>query len=815
MLQGPQYSALAYVTAITLALALSASDVAARSDATTLDLPTTTPGIMPNAGQWPAYVRWSWRSNGLLVTASTAGISLHTQSEGSRVWTHALSIRTREAVGESVANTLLAGHGRTQFIHGRSRSIVAQSFSSVRCSLLTEDAVLLADRKPRGLDVSLTASSPLEWHAADSTPAIASDVRRWARTWRGQLVEVRVSGPSAKVVISASPSAVPGPTAASLPVDGLAWSTYLGGADDQDIIRDILLRPTGRVVIAGTTESLDYPADPASLDADFEGCCEGFVAELEADGSTVVFNTFLGGAQGDFLQAARLRDDGCIALTGYTASTDFPVTPGAFQTDLPACCPTILFGFATLLNPEGTEIVASTFLGGTAATPTGGIGTSAHTMPQDAVLSPDGEFLITGTTHADDFPTTANVVQPVFPPGQPGFRAFLTRFTADLEDVVFSSFLGGDDGSVVRGLTLCSEREEVTVFGIGASRLIRVSADGTEVIYDTSFTATGSLRTLSAFDVGNGEIIIAGDTTAADLPVPSNAFQVAPLLIPPLLPDAFVMRLAADGRTPLWGSYLGGLLDETNPIGLHVGPADTITLVGSAGSTTTFPITPGVVQPTKGGGNQNADYFITRFHPDGHSLSYSTFFGGPSADPVAASAQWRMPLAVSPDGSVITGASAGPAFPTTPGAAYEDYGGAIDGAIFRLTMLPTGVGRRGTPSPDDDSGAFLAAHHAPFLGSNDFALLVSGAPVAATGLLGVSTTRLEAPVTVAGIELWLDPAALTLHTWTTDVRGFAQRRFPLPDDPMLLGLSFTAQSLWPNARAWSASDALDIEISEG
>ena len=130
------------------------------------------------------------------------------------------------------------------------------------------------------------------------------------------------------------------------------------------------------------------------------GASNAFVAELTADGSALVYSTYLGGTgkdtYGDYANGIAVDQDGQIFVTGATASPDFP-TLNAIQ---PTLRGSIQNAFVTSLSPGG-GLLYSTYLGGSWIDLGGGIAVDAA-----------GSAYVTGRTWSADFPTT-NALQPV------------------------------------------------------------------------------------------------------------------------------------------------------------------------------------------------------------------------------------------------------------------------------------------------------------------------------------------------------------------------------------------------------------------
>jgi len=144
----------------------------------------------------------------------------------------------------------------------------------------------------------------------------------------------------------------------------LVYSTYLGGGES-DVSWGVAVDASGNAYVMGYTASSNFPTTAGAVQTTYGGNQDAFVSKLNATGSTLVYSTYLGGsgAEGFNFEFGGIAVDtsGNAYVTGNTTSSDFPVTPGAFQTS---------FGgsdgdaFVSKLNAAGSALIYSTYLGG-------------------------------------------------------------------------------------------------------------------------------------------------------------------------------------------------------------------------------------------------------------------------------------------------------------------------------------------------------------------------------------------------------------------------------------------------------------------
>ncbi len=244
----------------------------------------------------------------------------------------------------------------------------------------------------------------------------------------------------------------------------MVYSTYLGGRLD-DQATSIAVDSAGSVYVAGHTLSTDFPTTTgayqrvnrgSNLDENiFWNFGDAFVAKLNPAGNQLVYSTLLGGSGDDFISAIVLDSTGAAYVTGATCSPDFPVTAGVYQHGMrgPFGAPIadVLIGDAFLakLNPQGTNLVFSTFLGG--------VGDDAGTAVRLDAL---GNVYVAGFTDSNDFPTTTDGLQRTF--GGRGQQnenqdygdGFLVMFDAAGTKLTYSTFFGGSFDDEVMAMAL-------------------------------------------------------------------------------------------------------------------------------------------------------------------------------------------------------------------------------------------------------------------------------------------------------------------------------------------------------------------------
>jgi hypothetical protein len=169
---------------------------------------------------------------------------------------------------------------------------------------------------------------------------------------------------------------------------GLGYSTFLGGGGD-DRGRGIVVDGANSAYVTGLASS-GFPTTAAAFDTTHNGGDDAFVTKLNPSGSARIYSTFLGGSSADRGFSIAVDVGGNAYVTGETDSSGFPTTTGAFDRSKDG-----IDAFVTKVNPAGTALLYSTFLGGSNAEQAFGIAVDGA-----------GKAYVTGQTQSSNFPTT-------------------------------------------------------------------------------------------------------------------------------------------------------------------------------------------------------------------------------------------------------------------------------------------------------------------------------------------------------------------------------------------------------------------------
>lgn len=434
----------------------------------------------------------------------------------------------------------------------------------------------------------------------------------------------------------------------------LEYGAYLGGSD-QDWVSGVAVSPAGWAVLAGSTSSADFPATPGAYDTTYAGgtcghpypypCLDGFVVRLNDGGSALEYGTFLGGSGSDGISAVAVDSAGRACVGGSTDSSDFPATPGAFDTSYSG--PPASDAFLAALDSAGSSLLYATYLGGLGMDPL-----------RDIAIDGAGRIYATGYTTSGSFPTTPGAFDPAFSGEE---DAYVVRLSADGSVLAYGTFLGGNDcgyldtewgwaiavdgagRAFVAGRTTCSDFP-TTPWSFDPSYnggydgfAVRLSASGSALEYGAFLGGAGYEHSLAIAVAGSDQAIIAGITSSSAFPTTPGAFDVSHNG----LHDAFAASLAmapyapnvvAPIEQPRAGAFVSGIVtlsgfavDLASPAGagirmIHIyldGPYTSGTVIGSAACNLDRP--------------DVAAQYGPRFAPSGWELAWNTIGLAPGA----------------------------------------------------------------------------------------------------------------------------------------------------------------------------------------
>ncbi|MGH7813011.1 MAG: SBBP repeat-containing protein [Candidatus Binataceae bacterium] len=479
--------------------------------------------------------------------------------------------------------------------------------------------------------------------------------------------------------------------------DGMAlvYSTYLGGTGG-DAGYGIAVDSAGNAYVTGATASIDFPVTPRAFqivnNAAGNSGLNAFVTKLAANGSGLIYSTYLGGSGGPLGDAGSgiaIDSTGSAYVTGQTDSTDFPTTSGAFQTTMRGSSG----AFVTKLNPSGTALIYSTYLGGSDH-----FGSDPYLNFGSAIaVNAAGFAYVTGATISTDFPTTLGAFQ-ITNHGtyESGYNAFVTKLNKPGSGLVYSTYLGGSDGNTGDGIAVDSEGNAYVTGFTSAIRNSNCTGyfspqecctgkhTGRCKAFPTTLGAFQRVNNAAVSGTGNG-----GNAFVTKLNAPGTALIYSTYLGGGTLDGGIGIALDSTGDACITGSTFS--ITNSNCTGDGV-PAPCCS-GGGTGTCLGFPSTADAFQDmNRAAARHSSNAFLAKLNAPGSALLYSTYLGG-SGISTLIGGEGGSAVAIDSAGSAyVTGVTFSADFPVTHDAFQIVNRGALNQAsnafITKFDTLP-------------------------------------------------------------------------------------------------------------------------------
>ncbi|MFC2130364.1 SBBP repeat-containing protein [Bacteroidota bacterium] len=397
----------------------------------------------------------------------------------------------------------------------------------------------------------------------------------------------------------------------------LVYSTFLGGSS-VDYGNGIAIDGSGAAYVTGETSSTDYPTTSGAYDETHNGNEDGFVTKLSADGSSLIYSTFMGGSGSvrDYGWDIAIDDTGAAYVTGKTRSSDYPVTSGAYDETHNGNDD----GFVTKLSADGSSLIYSTYMGG-----------SWDDDGFNIAIDGSGAAYVTGRTASSDFPTTSGAYDESH---NGNYDVFVSKLNPGGSSLVYSTFIGGSsydwvlciaiDGSgsaYVTGWTessgypTTSGAYDESYNGNKDVFVSKLNPGGSSLVYSTFIGGSSSERACGITIYGTGTAYVTGGTASSNYPTTSGAFDESYNGNN----DVFVSKLDADGSSLVYSTFIGGSGGGSVAYGIAIDSSGTAYVTGFTESSN-YPTTSGAYDETYNGGG--TDVFVTKLilEPGSHII---------------------------------------------------------------------------------------------------------------------------------------------------------------------------------------------------
>ena len=614
---------------------------------------------------------------------------------------------------------------------------------------------------------------------------------------------------------------------------GLVFSTLLNGYGyGGNVIRAVKANSKGEPIVVGDTDTSTFPVTPGAYKTKFPSQYfnrEGFVTHFDRKGK-LVFSTFFGGQNFEYINALAIGGDGSITIAGETWSLDFPVTPGAFQKVHEQYSSD---AFVARLDGSGSKLLYSTLLGG--------VGGKDRAFALS--LGPKGVVLLTGDTYCTNFPVTSNAFDKSY--GGKGYYygdAFVTELDTSKSGqsaLLYSTYLGGNNSDYGIGVVL-EKGGRITVGGSTSSgdfpttpgsydptfnnnpkmmygdcyvtQIDPSRVPGKQLVFSTFVGSSPKTYKNHVFD-GDDQMrgflripwgyLFGGYTSSYDFPTTPGAWARQSIY-----ENGFLTILSLDGKRLVASTYIGISEKTSNPLyGLDWDPSGWVVAVGRGGLPM-LPATPTGFKQVCRKCPSFWDAFVMKFDAGLRRLLYSSFLGGGRSD------EAHDVCIDGLGGAIITGETYSTDFPVTPGAFQKKYAGPF---VTGMELSVRGVKRFGAATDSCLGAVTLYVLKEPKAGEGKFGFECWKAPPSSYGALLIGRKGLSSAQNLLGVDFWVDPMATILPIlMKSDQDGIARVVLPLPLGAQ--GGKFYAQVIWANTPSCggsgtlSASDALEVNV---
>jgi hypothetical protein len=481
-------------------------------------------------------------------------------------------------------------------------------------------------------------------------------------------------------------------------------STYLGGAGFE-IAWSCAVDGDGNVYVGGDAQAADFPVTSNAFQKTYgDGGQDGFVAKYDRNGK-LLWSTYLGGSDWDGVFSLTTDANGNAVVTGVTASADFPITPNAVQKTVAAGG---YAAFVTVISADGTQVLYSTYLGGSqsdgVALPTNPF----HLLPPSDIetvgvgiaVGSDGTIYIVGGTNTIDMPVTSGAAQAIIGGESDGFVARINPSAAGAAGLIYCTYLGGATTDFVAAVavdptgnafvtgetqsenfpTTLGAYQRVHMPGTAAF-ITKLNPSGTTMIYSTLLSGSqgGSAASGTNYNApsaividSSGHAYVDGETNSTDFPTTSGVVQTTA----GGKNDGFVTEISADGTALVFSTYLGGS-DYDGLFGLKLDSQGNI-FVGGYTSSSDIPI----VRPFQSTYILDTEGWVAELSPGGTDVLFSSYLAGSNQDSIYGLDLWN-------DELYLAGRTASTDFPTTNSAPQKTYAGGVwDVFLTQVNLNP-------------------------------------------------------------------------------------------------------------------------------
>ena len=414
----------------------------------------------------------------------------------------------------------------------------------------------------------------------------------------------------------------------------------------------------GNIFSGGIVTAIGYPTTIGAYQTNFGGGGNGgnnypfdiCITKYNPTGSSMIFSTYLGGSNNEHPSSIFTDATDNLFILGKTYSTNFPVTAGAYDNSFNGNCDLVV----CKLNPSGTALMASTFVGGSGED---GVNINANFTLNaslkynyaddsrgDIMLDAAGNCYVSSCTKSIDFPATAGAAQSSFQGGTQDGCVF--KMSNDLSTMQWATYLGGSDDDAAYYLDVDPNQNVYVTGGTSSSNfpttpgafhtayggqidgfITRIQSNGSTIMQST-FIGTAEYDQSYFVQLDKDfDVYICGQT--------KGLYGTSPGVYSNPNSGQFIHKFSPDLSTSIYATVFGSgtPLPNISPTAFLVDDCENVYVsgwggqcipYGNTGSTTGMPVTPDAQKTTTDG----CDFYFIVLKKDALSLWYATFFGG-------------------------------------------------------------------------------------------------------------------------------------------------------------------------------------------
>jgi hypothetical protein len=386
------------------------------------------------------------------------------------------------------------------------------------------------------------------------------------------------------------------------------FATYIGGSQ-WDLPYGIGVDDAGQVYVTGFGASSDFPTSASSAQPSSKGgLCEAFLACLSPDGSTLVYSTYAGGSDRDYLHDLHVTPSGEAYVAGHSISADISLTHSG------------------MAQPGGGHAIVFKYLPGGQIAYASALGGSGADIAYCLDVSPSGEAVVGGSSTSSDFPSSALAYKsaPSYSPWGFPEEGFVFRLSSGGDSLRFATYLGGSDLDEVHGLDLGPDGSiylsghtystDLPVspgawasgssagLGSGDAFWARLSANGSSLLAASYLGGSGIELCLSIRATAGGEALLLGATQSPNFPLMGSTASYQAQY------DVFIAAFSADASVLLESTLLGGMQNDYPRSNGSLHESGYELALGLTSHSPAMPTTAGSFQPSKLNGTEDAPW---------------------------------------------------------------------------------------------------------------------------------------------------------------------------------------------------------------